>query len=452
MISLSTASTVRRANHHGESVRFQIDNTYTRINRRYAPRDRSGQYVKVHDWVLFVNVLQQDESPDIIERVSFDLGSTFQPSVFHCTTPVPVVLPNSSRAWQFSTRQQSYGAVTAQITIRGAGGTILKLEHEVKLTPLLERPKPPIHTFTEARSVRPLRTLALPATPTYGIELELTSPVYQTLPEIAQTLGALLVDSYSQGRVTSEHWKLVPDSSIVCNPSRPDCNTFELVSPILRGGDGLSQINHKIQMLGQHNIQVNKSMGFHVHVDVSHLTLAQLIKVCQQFGKYEQVMDTWMPPSRRTGSDQSNRYFQSIQRSTKAQLEALNRCGSIDELANLVNPDGSRYYKLNLQNLVEGRQQTVEFRQHSATASYEKIANWVRFCLRLVENAAKYKAPQAFASSTTLDGRFEALFQYVIKDRALRDFYKGRQAEMNGPSYCCDGCARGSYCQTVTTY
>jgi hypothetical protein len=181
-------------------------------------------------------------------------------------------------------------------------------------------------------------------------------------------------------------------------------------------------------------------MGFHVHVDVSTLHNSQLVKLCQNFKKYEEVMDSFLPPSGRTGSKESNRFFRSNRESVpgsnhRERSLALSRCKDMHSLSTLMNANNegnnnSRYYKLNLQNLVTGRQTTVEFRQHSATVKYPKVAAWIRFCMGLVENLAKLAPPRSFQEDRSLNFKWDALFQYVIKDRALRDFYKQRALEV----------------------
>jgi len=252
------------------------------------------------------------------------------------------------------------------------------------------------------------------------------------------------------------HWKIVPDSSIVRNRSEPDCNKFEIASPPLGPGPGLNQIHAILaKVTNTTNIKVNKSMGFHVHVDVSGFPTPQLVKICQQFVKYEAVMDQLMPPSRRTGSEESNRYFASnrnlvqimARNSRRSVNDTLANCEDLNSLVYFMNgvTDGSgRCFKLNLQNLVTGRQPTIEFRQHSATFEYEKVRAWIRFCVLLCFNASRLRAPTSFSSQPSRDDQFQALFQYVIKDRALRDYYRGRAAKHNqmddDDDACCDEC------------
>mmetsp|Transcript_17313 Transcript_17313/g.25217 ORF Transcript_17313/g.25217 Transcript_17313/m.25217 type:complete len:210 (+) Transcript_17313:343-972(+) len=204
-------------------------------------------------------------------------------------------------------------------------------------------------------------------------------------------------------------------------------------------------------------------MGFHVHVDVSAYSHSQLIKICQQFVKYEEVMDGFMPPSRRSGSKESDQYFQSNWQSVEDNIlygrcshreipDALAEADDMDSLGSLMNANG-RYYKLNLQNLVNGRQPTLEFRQHSATMSYEKVSAWVRFCIAFCHTSARLKAPTPFQQGRSLEKKFDALFQYVVKDRAMRNFYSKRRGNFDlllpeeGESSscgCCSSCPGGS--------
>lgn len=418
--------------------------------------DRSGTRRKVHDWRLCGDI--HKGTPDVIQSVTFDLGGSDRPKACVCSSPVKV-----GSVWRFSTRQQSYGpnkGPKATTSLFGAGGTKVEKTYQVKHTNYCSEN----FTFSEDNPGKSLRLVTVASNQRFGIELELTNRDRDLHPS-ARKLTSLtrgrfgeveVVQNYNDARSPSDVWRMVPDSSIACSEDSPGCATFELVSPILSGEQGLQDASHVLNRLKDAgtNLQVNKSMGFHVHVDVSSLSLSGLKKVCQNFVKYEEVMDALMPPSRRTGSPESEIYF----RSNKAAIAnaagnypvtgkgchgAIEGCSSVQELASLMNPDDSKYYKLNLQNLANGRQHTIEFRQHSATSNSSKMQHWARFCLFMVHNSARLKTPRPFRKSRDLDFRFDGLFQWVIKDRVLRAFYAKRRKHLEQQEAgdgCCEDC------------
>lgn len=321
--------------------------------------------------------------------------------------------------------------------------------------------------------------LPIPKSAKFGVELELSdengSDNYEIAEAIEEDSGfeVTVVDEYCHAHDLISEWKLVYDSSIACRSDAPDCSKFELVSPILEGEQGIESCYQVLEALKSQewtSINVNRTMGFHVHIDVKDLSLAELKKVCQNFIKFEESIDSFMPPSRRTGSQESNTYCKSCKKgitdeevsarcgySTNSNYTrhlAIDRCDSTEELCNLMNPTG-RYYKLNLTNLLpDGRQPTIEFRQHSATANTDKVSAWVRFCMEFVTNSAKNKKPRFLPESHSVDEQFKCLFQEVIKDRMLKNFYEIRREEMKQKKYvpppqhsCCGGCANGDSCE-----
>mmetsp|Transcript_17872 Transcript_17872/g.20347 ORF Transcript_17872/g.20347 Transcript_17872/m.20347 type:complete len:498 (+) Transcript_17872:75-1568(+) len=490
---------------NSNSVHFLVGNTYSRVPNVQAEFDRSGTYKKIHDWTLYVDVLissssstENENKLNLIDRVSFDLGSSFTPQVFTCQSPVKIIKRRNNSnynkrskqiVYRFSTRQQTYGPVSATIGIRGVGGTMVQTKHTILLSDENNHPKSAVLEFRETKTLKPLRMVKMPHEQKFGIELELTSDTHYPPDLIAEKLDEQgvtvdVIDNYRQGRQTSTNWKMVPDSSIACSLTAPNCNKFELVSPILYGGRGLSETNKiltemkRLQTNENINIKVNKSMGFHVHIDVSNMELRQLKKVCQNFIKYESVIDVLMPQSRRDGSEECERFFKSNRQSVvnhlqyeyygssssssssstnKACHEKLKQCQDIDELISIMNSNDERYYKLNLQNLITGRQPTIEFRQHSATMSYDKVGAWVRFCVLFCKNSARFASPNPFSEGRSLDYKFDALFQYVIKDRVLKRFYEDRRKHLEveedssssrgggGDQPCCDCCATGDH-------
>ena len=135
---------------------------------------------------LFLSMLLRGNPDDIIDRVSFDLGPSFSPRTFTCSTPVP----KRGNIWSFQTRQQTYGPVTASIQIRGVGGSVLECSHKIQFT---TNAHSPVRTFRETRNPRPLKMLKMPNDACFGIELELTSAVHVPPETVAQNLESTTI-------------------------------------------------------------------------------------------------------------------------------------------------------------------------------------------------------------------------------------------------------------------
>ncbi len=164
-----------------------------------------------------------------------------------------------------------------------------------------------------------------------------------------------------------------------------------------------------------------------------------------------------MPPSRRANTFcKSNKLAvanEAVHLAANPQYlhQKIDACTSRNQLGNLVSPD--KYYKLNLEPLTSDRQPTIEFRQHSSTYQRDKAKNWIRFCVAFVYNSAKNRPPAHLTKTYSDDELFDMMMMYVVKDRSLRDYYRGRKMEhaSHHGDDCCDGCATGSGCATQTS-
>jgi hypothetical protein len=49
--------------------------------------------------------------------------------------------------------------------------------------------------------------------------------------------------------------------------------------------------------------------------------------------------------------------------------------------------------------------------------------------MAFVKNSARLRSPNALKNTTSIEDEFDLLFEYVVKDRALRNFYRERRDE-----------------------
>ena len=212
---------------------------------------------------------------------------------------------------------------------------------------------------------------------TFGIEIEGLSPLTRNdLARSLETFGIRCVhEGYNHRR--RNHWKIVTDGSI-CE----DRGTvgFELVSPPLRGVEGLEEIRKVCEALQQIGCRVNRSCGLHVHHDASDYTVESFKNLYAIYIRFETAIDELVSESRR---GHQNRFCMGF-RDTRL-LETLKNVKCMDELLSDVFP--SRYVKLNCHSyVVHG---TIEFRQHQGTMDGEKIANWVVLTQMMVDRAVE---------------------------------------------------------------
>jgi len=381
---------------------------------------------------VFVDIISGDSDLVDFVEIRFPSGETH---TVHGRCPV--VLSDGSWVSRFTLKRSSVYNFSrrTKIGVFGRGGSVRMRNFCVKPKYFRERPL----KFLETRDIRSYYNEAPDIN--FGVEIEMSLEGYTTTTDVVEYVsraGHPVVDltgNYREGQKQYGIWKLVGDSSIACSRSNPNCNKFELVSPILNGEDGLTKcqaVLASVKRVGP--ISLNSSMALHVHISIEGLGLEHIKNICMNFIKYEREIDTFMPRSR---SDEgwagwyckSNRKAILPGTGNGEKQSAIVACQTHLDLCDLLNPipyggveKDARYYKLNLQNIRSGRQPTIEFRQHSGTGNFRKLEAWVRFCTKLVQNS--HRRPQSLKKH---DDPFELLFDTVIQDIKLKDFYRNRK-------------------------
>lgn len=206
----------------------------------------------------------------------------------------------------------------------------------------------------------------------FGVEVEFYGSEKTKLTRNLRNCGVNFnFEGYNH--ITRNHWKFTTDSSINGNNAR------EMVSPVLKGNEGLKSLRRACKALRLSSAKVNKSCGIHIHLDVNDFTVENMKSLVKNWYLLENKFDKIMPVSRR---DNNNRYCKSISSiaSQRVLFSRLDNCSTINEIIALFD---TRYLKLNLKSYL--RYGTVEFRHHSGTTMFSKIKNWVLICARLVE-------------------------------------------------------------------
>lgn len=263
--------------------------------------------------------------------------------------------------------------------------------------------------MTETATTTALRLTGLTER-TFGIELELGfkasrargaaqvpfSTIQAPLLAAFEAAGiAVQSESYVHAHTTRPHWKFVPDGSI-------GYGNIELVSPILKGEEGLREIEKVCAVLAPFFPTVTDSMGYHVHHGAikgeRKLGLKELKVLARLVTRFQPIFDGLLPPSRRSGNHYCRHFspedLRHIERATEITSYSSGRGTTLASI--------DRYRALNFAALA--RHGTVEFRQHSGTFEARKIIAWVMLTQGLVEKALDGRGRKFSAGAVAANG------------------------------------------------
>ncbi len=209
---------------------------------------------------------------------------------------------------------------------------------------------------------------------TFGIEIETLAP------ENAVAAG-LRIGSYRHGiqvPYLPAGWTAENDSSIARSDDGRPC---EIVSPVLRGPDGIAQVAEVLKTLQAKGHRVNASCGVHVHIGWKRHwpseALARLVTIVAYVEKGLYAI---------TGTKHRERgQFCGGVRRYGNQHQAKDRI------------ERGRYHALNLTNLAHGTKDTVEFRVFSGSLQVVKVIGWIQVCLGLVQRALVARRMPSFS-------------------------------------------------------
>lgn len=266
----------------------------------------------------------------------------------------------------------------------------------------------------------------------FGLELELLRTEGTTLERIREVIEGAGEPVIILSPTTTKAWKLMDD------PSLPE-RGFELVSPILRGSEGRGRVGKVIKALNEKKlVVVDKTCGFHLHIDVGDIRFQGIRRICQQFAKYEDAIDLILPPSRR---GDVNRFCNSVRknpqlkhRTNKQVNDWIGKTPDQNELLDRINPKSAenpkgRYYKMNLRT-GENRT-TIEFRGHSGTYSIKKIKRWINLLVSFVENSNNQPSPKGFQDCRDAEYKFHRMFQWLTRGKTMYTFYDKRRRHLS---------------------
>ena len=246
---------------------------------------------------------------------------------------------------------------------------------------------------------------------TFGIEIEcflnqdkeLFAQSFNDMTSDVRKNQSIYYAPNTYGTWLRDKWVLGYDGTVRSHGSSHR-NGVELTSCPIKFSE-LDNIKPILKKLKDGGATVNKSCGFHCHIDAKDLSLKEVKKIMISYLIYEEVIAFMHPYSRRWNADFAN----SSRNVNTSQIDNAFRNATTNDLIKKIRKAKNwerlflscsgydpRYVKLNIKGLYQyhtntgpsqGRTGTIEFRQHGGTIDQDKMIAWISFCYQMVESA-----------------------------------------------------------------
>lgn len=213
----------------------------------------------------------------------------------------------------------------------------------------------------------------------FGVELEMIGPDGQRPGPLAVSiinrLGFEATENSHFGRNYTV-WQAKPDSSL-----QPQHRATEVVSRIMPADvSSYEEVTRIVTALDDAGFGVNRTCGFHVHVNVADLAMLERRLVILRYAQIQADIDAMVPVSRR-----DNSYCPALGEGQKREL-----CKLIEGADNSFHPTG-HFSVTNMSHMMEhaGSSARIEFRQAAATCNADKVVSWVSFLQEMIDEVVR---------------------------------------------------------------
>ena len=226
-----------------------------------------------------------------------------------------------------------------------------------------------------------------PFTGTVGIEIEYYGVSDRVIIEYCKRRGVNVVrEGYNHS--TRDYWKLVYDATQGTGGSG---EAGELVSPILKGKSGLTQMRKCLMGVNEAGMLVNKDGGLHVHFGVRGYSIQTIKNIIVNYHGFQGLIDKMLNPYRR-----NNTWAKPF---SSRQIDGVKRANTMNDIFNAIsgrtrgswtqsdNRDNARYHVVNVFCYL--KYGTLEFRQHASNIETDTTLMWVYFLHFLIEASKK---------------------------------------------------------------